>query len=403
MNILVINAGSSSCKYQLINMNTKEVLCNGLVERIGQSMSNLVHKIAPDTDKEDKISIDKAFKDHVEAMQEVVALLTDTEKGVIASKSEVAAIGHRVVMGGEAIKESVLVTDEVKKIIDEYSSLAPLHNPPNLAGIIVAESLFAGVPNVAVFDTEFHQTMPKEAYMFPLPYELYEEHRIRRYGFHGTSHRYVSRKAAEFLGKKPEELNLITCHLGNGCSISAIKKGLCVDTSMGTTPLDGVMMGTRCGAIDPALVPLLADKLGKSADEIGDLMNKESGFLGICGMNDLRDIHAARKEGNEKATLAFDMFVYRIKKYIGAYVAALGSLDGLIFTAGIGENDPFSREDICKDMEFFGIDIDLKENAKRLPGVRSLSKKDSVPVLIVPTNEELEIAEATLRVLGKKK
>jgi len=403
MNILVINAGSSSFKYQLIDMENEQVLCTGLVERIGETIGKLVHKIAPDTDKEEKIVLEKPFPNHVLGMKEVIALITDKVKGVIASTADVHAIGHRVVMGGETMKKSVLVDKKVKEIIKECGVLAPLHTPANLAGIEVAEELFPNVPNVVVFDTEFHQTMPEAAYMYPLPYSVYEDFRIRRYGAHGTSHRYVSRAAAIFLGKKPEDTNLITCHLGNGCSIAAIRAGKCVDTSMGTTPLDGLMMGTRCGSIDPAIVPLLIEKLGKTPQEIDTLMNKESGLKGICGKSDMRDIHAAVEAGDARSKLALDMFVYRIKKCIGAYYAVLGHVDAIVFTAGIGENDDIARAAVCQGLEGLGIQIDLKENAKRSGEQRSISPAGTrVPVLVIPTNEELEIAQTTLRVITAK-
>lgn len=401
MNILIINAGSSSFKYQLLDMTNEQVLCSGLVERIGESVGKLIHKSAPDTDKEEKIVQEKPFPNHVFGMKEVVALITHKDRGVIASTADVHAIGHRIVMGGEAIKEAVLIDENIKDIIRRYIPLSPLHNPANLAGIEVAEELFPGVPNVGVFDTEFHQTMPEAAYMYPLPYDVYATLRIRRYGFHGTSHRYVSRVAAEFLGKKPEDVNLITCHLGNGCSIAAIKAGKCVDTSMGTTPLDGLMMGTRCGEIDPAIVPLLIKAMNKTPDEIDTLMNKESGLKGICGKSDLRDIHDAIAAGDAKAKLALDMFTYRVKKFIGAYFAVLGHIDALVFTAGIGENDALVRAHVCDGLEKLGIEICFDENAKRSGKPRSLSPVDTlgVPVLVIPTNEELEIAHSTMRVV----
>lgn len=402
MNILVINAGSSSFKYQLLDMSKQYVLCSGLVERIGEPMGRMVHKIAPDTDKEEKITTDRPFANHVEGMKVMVDALTDAQKGVIKSKSEIHAIGHRVVMGGEAIKESVVVDARIKNIIKECFGLSPLHNPANLAGIEVAEELFPGVPNVAVFDTEFHQTMPAAAYLYPLPYSIYEKHRVRRYGFHGTSHRYVTKKTAEFLGKPVDGINLITCHLGNGCSITAVKNGKSVDTTMGATPLDGLMMGTRCGSIDPALVPFVMEKEGISAKEMDTMMNKQSGLKGICGASDMRDIHSAVEKGEEKATLALNMFVYRIRKTIGAYFAALGRVDAIVFTAGIGENDDIARRMICTDMGILGIAVDDKLNAIRNGNPRFISPEGTaVPVLVVPTNEELEIAETTMR-LAKK-
>ncbi|MBZ2171972.1 acetate kinase [Nitratidesulfovibrio sp. SRB-5] len=403
MNVLVINSGSSSIKYQLIDMTTEKALCSGLVERIGEGMGKLTHKIKPDTDAEEKIVLEQAFANHVEGMKKVVDLITDADKGVIADKGEIYAVGHRVLLGGEEIKQSVKIDEWAKGIIRDYIPLGPLHNPANLAGIEVAEELFPHAPSVGVFDTEFHQTMPKKAYLYPLPYDLYKTLRIRRYGFHGTSHRYITKKTAEFLGKPLDELNIITCHLGNGCSMAAVKNGRCVDTTMGITPLEGLMMGTRCGDIDPALVPFLMEKKDWSGAEIDTVMNKQSGLKGICGMNDMRDIHAAREKGDEMAELAFQMFVYRIRKYIGSFAVVVGKLDAIVFTAGIGENDDLVRAAVCKDMDILGIDIDEAVNAKRSGQARHIGKPGQrVPVLVVPTNEELEIAQTTVAVLNGK-
>lgn len=400
MNILVINSGSSSIKYQLIDMTTEKALCSGLVERIGEGMGALTHKINPGTDTEKKFSFEQDFPTHVEGMERVVELITDAEKGVIASTRDIHAVGHRVLLGGEEIKEPVRVNDWVKGVIRDYIPLGPLHNAANLAGIEVAMKLFPHAPSVAVFDTEFHQTMPEKAYLYPLPYELYKELRLRRYGFHGTSHAYVTRKAAEFLGKPASEVNLITCHLGNGCSMAAVQNGRCVDTTMGITPLEGLMMGTRCGDIDPALVPFLMEKKGWGPAEMDTVMNKKSGLKGICGMNDMRDVHAAREKGEAKAQLAFDMFVYRIRKYVGAFAVVLGRIDAVVFTAGIGENDDFVRSEVCRDMPLLGLEIDTQANAKRSGEIRAISTSASrIPVLIVPTNEELAIAQATQSVL----
>lgn len=400
MNILVINSGSSSIKYQLIDMTTEKALCSGLVERIGEGMGALTHKINPGTDTEKKFSFEQDFPTHVEGMERVVELITDAEKGVIASTRDIHAVGHRVLLGGEEIKEPVRVNDWVKGVIRDYIPLGPLHNAANLAGIEVAMKLFPHAPSVAVFDTEFHQTMPEKAYLYPLPYELYKELRLRRYGFHGTSHAYVTRKAAEFLGKPASEANLITCHLGNGCSMAAVQNGRCVDTTMGITPLEGLMMGTRCGDIDPALVPFLMEKKGWGPAEMDTVMNKKSGLKGICGMNDMRDVHAAREKGDAKAQLAFDMFVYRIRKYVGAFAVVLGRIDAVVFTAGIGENDDFVRSEVCRDMPLLGLEIDSQANAKRSGEIRAISTSASrIPVLIVPTNEELAIAQATQSVL----
>lgn len=400
MNILVINSGSSSIKYQLIDMETETPLCAGLVERIGEDIGSLTHKIHIETDKEQKFVFEQAFTSHTDGMKRVVELITDAEKGVISSKEEIHAVGHRVLLGGEEIKESVKVDERVKDIIKEYIPLGPLHNPANLAGIEVAEELFPHAPSVGVFDTEFHQSMPEKAFLYPLPYELYTDMRLRRYGFHGTSHAYITRKSAEFLGKPVDEVNLVTCHLGNGCSMAAVKNGKCVDTTMGITPLEGLMMGTRCGDIDPALVPFMMERKGWTPAEVDNVMNKQSGLKGICGMNDMRDIHAARENGDEKAQLAFDMFVYRIRKYIGAYTAVLGRVDAVVFTAGIGENDDHVRAAVCADLEVLGISLNLEENDKRSGQPRHIGK-DGMPVavLVVPTNEELAIAQATQNVL----
>lgn len=400
MKILVINAGSSSCKYQLFEMNDKSVLCSGIVERIGEPVGRLTHKIAPDTDREEKIVAARHFPTHVEGMEDVIALLTDAKQGVIKDKSEIFAIGHRVLHGGEEIAETVRITPHVKDIIRKCFPLGPLHNPPNLMGIEVAEKLFAGIPNVGVFDTEFGMGMEPAAYMYALPYALYEELKIRRYGFHGTSHKYIAKKTAEYLDKPLAELNSITMHLGNGSSMTAVKNGRCADTSMGLTPLEGLVMGTRCGTIDPAIVPFMMEKKGLSPEQADTLMNKKSGLLGICGLNDMRDLHLAREKGDAKAQLAFDMLVRSIKKTLGAYFFQLGRVDAIVFTAGIGENDNFCRAAVCAGLEPFGIELDLDENNTRKAGARTISKAGgTIPVLIIPTNEELQIAEATADVL----
>ena len=403
MKILVINAGSSSCKYQLLEMDTHAVLCSGLAERIGQDEGRLTHKIAPDTDKEEKIVRTAHFPTHVQAMELVISLLTDAEKGVIKDKSEIAGIGHRVLHGGEAVSDPVLVDERVKEIVRECSVLGPLHNPANLMGIEVAEKLFPGVPNVGVFDTEFGMGMPKEAFMYALPYELYEDLRIRRYGFHGTSHKYIAGATAKYLGKPLNELRSITMHLGNGSSMSCVKNGKCFDTSMGLTPLEGLIMGTRCGSIDPAIVPFVMEKKGLTSEQMDTLMNKKSGLLGLCGFTDMRDVHAEVEKGNERAALALHMLTRSIKKVLGSYYFLLdGNVDALVFTAGIGENDDIVRAEVCAGLEHMGIKIDAKENGTRKPGARAISTPDStVPVLIIPTNEELQIAMATVEVLGK--
>ncbi|WP_072696955.1 acetate kinase [Desulfovibrio litoralis] len=397
MKILVINCGSSSFKYQLIDMATKRPLCSGLVERIGETTGKLIHKKFPDTAEEKKFSFELPFKDHYAGLTTVMDKLLTGETAIIKDLKEIAAVGHRVVHGGEALKKACLVTDEVKKIIKDLFTLSPLHNPANLMGIEVAEKLLPHAPSVAVFDTEFHSTMPPEAFMYALPYEFYEQHRVRRYGFHGTSHQYVSRKTAEFCGKAKDQFTMISCHLGNGCSIAAVKNGKCIDTSMGMTPLAGLMMGTRCGDIDPAIHAYLAKTTGMDIKAIDDTMNKKSGLKGICAMSDMRDIHSAIEKGDQKAKLALDMFCHSIRHYIGAYYLELGQIDALVFTAGIGENDEIVRANVCANLEHLGISIDLAVNDKRSGEPRKISDaKSKIPVLVVPTNEELEIAEQTL-------
>lgn len=403
MKILVINAGSSSCKYQLIEMDNKTVLCSGIAERIGQKQGILTHKIVPGSDEEQKIMQEEYFPTHVEAMELVISLLLDPKIGVLKDKKEITGIGHRVLHGGEAIKKPVLVDAKVKEIIKENFILGPLHNPANLMGIEVAEKLFPGIPNVAVFDTEFGATMPQEAYMYALPYAMYTDLKIRRYGFHGTSHKYIARKTAEFLGKEQNKLRSITMHLGNGSSMTCVKDGQCFDTSMGLTPLEGLIMGTRCGSIDPAIVPFLEEKMKYSPEEVDAVMNKQSGLLGLCGLTDMRDVHAEADKGNARAKLAIDMLVRSIRKTLGSYIFLLdGNVDAIVFTAGIGENDPIVRSRVCEKLDQIGIKLNEAENALRKPEAREISTPDSrIKVLIIPTNEELEIAEATLKVLGK--
>jgi acetate kinase len=400
MKIFVVNSGSSSLKYQLLDMDSGVVMTTGLVERIGDAMGKVSQKSWPGTEREAEVEREVAFPNHRAAMHTVVDLVTGADTGVIASSAEIDAIGHRVVQGGETLFKSTLIDDDVVEKIRENCHLSPLHNPANLVGIEVARELFAGVPQVAVFDTEFHQTMPAEAFMYPIPYKLYEDLRIRRYGFHGTSHRYVAQQAAAMLGKAEDEVNLVTLHLGNGCSMAAVRGGKCIDTSMGLTPLAGVMMGTRSGDIDPAIIPFLMKEKGLNMGEIDDILNKQSGLKGICGMNDMRDIHAAAEKGDKKAALAVDMFVYRIKKYIGAYYAVTGPLDALVFTAGIGENDEIVRARVCANLEHLGISIDPARNAGRKKVATAIQADGSkVAILVIPTNEELAIAKATLSVL----
>lgn len=403
MKILVINAGSSSCKYQLFNMANKEVLCSGIAERIGQAHGKLTHKILPDSKEEKKIIREQDFPTHVEAVDLIISLMIDPEIGVIKDKNEISGIGHRVLHGGEEISKPVLVDQHVKDIIKANFLLGPLHNPANLMGIEVCEKLFPGIPNVAVFDTEFGTSLPPAAYMYALPYSCYTELKIRRYGFHGTSHKYIARETAKFVGKEPEKLRSITLHLGNGSSMTCVKDGKCFDTSMGLTPLEGLIMGTRCGSIDPAIVPFLEEKMKYTAPEVDALMNKQSGLLGICGLTDMRDIHDAASRGDEKCKLAIEMLVRSIRKQLGAYVFLLdGDVDAIVFTAGIGENDPHVRAHVCERLESIGIKLNTKENNERKPGAREISTPDSrIKVLVIPTNEELEIAEATMKILGK--
>ena len=396
MKILVLNCGSSSLKYQLIDMENEQVLTKGLCERIGIDGSVLTHKVPG----KDNYVVETPMPDHSVAVQLVLDALTSAEHGVIKSVDEINAIGHRVLHGGTKFTKSIVVNEDVKAAIRECFDLGPLHNPANLMGIEVAEKLFPGVPNVGVFDTEFGMTLAPEAYLYPLPYSLYEELRIRRYGFHGTSHKYIAKATAAFLGKPLSELNSITMHLGNGSSMSAVQNGKCIDTSMGLTPLEGLMMGTRCGSIDPAIVPFMMEKKGMTPQEADTVLNKKSGLLGICGTSDMRDVHANIEKGDEKAALAFKMLTRSIKKVLGSYFFLLGKVDSIVFTAGIGENDEFVREAVCEGLEPFGIKIDKKENHTRKPGARVISTPDSrIPVLIIPTNEELEIATTTMRIV----
>jgi acetate kinase len=388
MKVLVINAGSSSLKYQLIDMDNQEVLAKGLCERIGIEGSNLQHtQVSTGT----KTKLEKPMKDHGDAIQMVIDALVDEKIGVIKSMDEIGAVGHRVVHGAEEFASSCLITEAVMKALEKCTPLAPLHNPPNIIGINACKKIMPNVPQVAVFDTAFHQTMPAKAFMYALPYECYEKDRIRKYGFHGTSHKYVSQQAAKFLGKAPEDLKIVTCHLGNGSSISAVDGGKCVDTSMGFTPLDGVPMGTRTGAMDPAVVTYLINK-GMSAAEVDNLMNKKSGVAGVSGVSsDFRDLAAASEAGNERAKLALDMFTYQVKKDIGAYAAAMGGVDVVVFTAGVGENDAATRKAIVSGLDFMGIAIDDAKNETR--GTVDISAEGArVKTLVIPTNEELMIA-----------
>lgn len=397
MNILVINAGSSSLKYQFIETETKAVLAKGGAERIGLDNALIVHAKG----KEDKVTIEVDLPDHKTAVAKVLEILTSKDLGVIADLSEIDAVGHRVVHGGEKFSHSVIITPAVKTAIRVCSDLAPLHNPANMTGIDACEDAMPGVPQVAVFDTAFHQTMPSEAYMYALPYDVYEEYGIRRYGFHGTSHAFVANRAAEMLGRPIEDLKIITCHLGNGSSIAAVKNGKSVDTSMGLTPLAGICMGTRCGDIDPAIVTFLMNKEGLDMKGIDNLMNKKSGVAGVSGVSsDFRDLYAAAESGNKRARLALDMFIYQCKKFIGAYAAAMGGVDAIVFTAGIGENTPQIREDAVKGLEYMGVKVDPAKNTG-LRGVEANISADgaTVQVLTIPTNEELAIARDTSKLV----
>ena len=396
MKVLVINAGSSSLKYKLIDMSTEAVMAKGLCERIGIDGSKLSHTPAGS----DKVVVEKDMPNHSVAIKMVLDALTDKDHGVIADMSEISAVGHRLVHGGEFFSGSVLITDEVKKAVEECNPLAPLHNPANLTGVAACEEAMPGVPNVGVFDTAFHQTMPAEAYMYGIPYEYYEKYKIRKYGFHGTSHNYVAHRVAEMMGKPIEELKIITCHLGNGSSIAAVDGGKVVDTSMGLTPLDGLVMGTRSGSIDPAIIKFLADNEGLSIDEIDNILNKKSGVLGISGVSsDFRDLEAASAEGNERATLALEMFFHSVKGYIGRYASIMGGVDVITFAGGVGENGPETRAAILSGHEFMGIKIDDAKNKTR--GVEAeISTDDSkVKVFVVPTDEELTIARDTKRII----
>lgn len=398
MKILVINCGSSSLKYQLINMENEEVLAKGICERIGIQGSFLKHQPG----EADKVMIEKPMPTHMEAIQSVIDALVDPNHGVIKNMSEINAVGHRVVHAGEKFATSVVINKAVMEALNECIELAPLHNPPNIMGIEACEKIMPGVPMVGVFDTAFHQTMPKEAYIYAIPYEMYEKYKIRRYGFHGTSHKYVTEKAAEFLGKPASELKLVTCHLGNGASVAAVNKGKSVDTSMGFTPLEGLVMGTRCGDIDPAIVTFLQEKEGLTSEQVNNLMNKKSGVLGISKLSsDFRDIEEAAEKGNENAQLALEVYNYKVKKYIGSYLAAMNGADAIIFTAGLGENSDVVREAICKDMDFLGIKIDPAKNKVRGKLTDISAEGSKVKVLIVPTNEELMIARDTKALISK--
>jgi len=397
MKILVLNCGSSSIKYALYNMDDKSVMTSGGAERVGLDGAFVKVKLA----NGEKKQVMHDIPEHTEGVKFIFSLLTDPEIGVIKDLSEIDAVGHRMVHGGEKFNKSVVLTDEVLKVFEECSDLAPLHNPANLKGVNAVSELMPNLPQVGVFDTAFHQTMPAKAYMYAIPYELYEQYGVRRYGFHGTSHRYVSKRVCDFLGVNPEDKKVITCHIGNGGSIAAVDGGKCVDTTMGLTPLEGVMMGTRSGDIDGGAVSFIQKKLNLDADGISNLLNKKSGVQGITGISsDMREVEAAEKAGNERAILAMEMYNYRIKKYIGAYAAAMGGCDIIVFTAGVGENQAGMRADVCKGMEWMGVKIDEAKNATIHGEEAVISAADSkVTVVVVPTDEELMIATDTMNLL----
>ncbi len=401
MNILVINAGSSSLKYQLLNPETGALLAKGLCERIGID-GKFTYK--PQVEgKETLNAVDVAMPTHSEAIQAVLNALVDPQNGVIGSMKEIDAVGHRVVHGGEAFAGSVLITDEVMKALEDCIPLAPLHNPANITGIKACQECMPGVPMVGVFDTAFHQTMPPMAYMYALPYEYYEKDRVRRYGFHGTSHKYVTQRAAAMLGKPIEELKLISCHLGNGSSITAVDGGKSVDTSMGFTPLAGLPMGTRSGDLDAGILQYLMNKYGMNIDEMLNVLNKKSGMEGLSGVSsDFRDLENAAAEGNQKAALARDKFAYEVRKYVGAYAAAMGGVDAVIFTAGVGENDAGVRADVCQGLDFMGVKLDADANNVRGKETVISAADSPVKVLLIPTNEELMIAMDTAAIVSGK-
>lgn len=398
MKVLVINCGSSSLKYQVLDMTNEVLMCKGLVERIGMDGSVITHeKIG-----EEKVKNETPMNDHKDAISIVLNAIQDPETGVVKDMSEIGAVGHRVVHAGEKFATSVLITDEVIKALEECVDLAPLHNPPNLLGIAACQELMPNTPMVGVFDTAFHQTMPPESYIYAIPYEYYEKHGIRRYGFHGTSHKYVAERTSDILNVNLDDLKIITCHLGNGASVSAIKRGKCIDTSMGFTPLEGLVMGTRSGDIDPAIVTFIREKEHLDQGVANDILNKKSGVLGISGVSsDFRDLEKAAEEGNERALLALKVFAHKVRFYIGAYIAEMNGVDAIVFTAGVGENDIGMRDIICNDLGNLGIKLDLVKN--RVRGKESIISRDDskVKILLIPTNEELMIARDTYNIVNQ--
>lgn len=393
MNILVINCGSSSLKFQLINSESEEVIAKGLCERIGIEGSCLVY--TPQGGEKQKT--ESPMADHTAAIKMVLDALTDEKTGVVKDLAEIGAVGHRIVHGGENFSQATIIDDEVIKAVEDCNDLAPLHNPANLIGIQACRALMPNTPMVCVFDTAFHQTMPEKAYLYGIPYEYYEKYKIRRYGFHGTSHSYVSKRAAQVLGAKYEDLKLIVCHLGNGASVSAVKNGECVDTSMGLTPLEGLIMGTRSGDLDPAIIEFLCHKENKSVDEVLNILNKKSGVLGMSKnlSSDFRDLEDAYLAGDENAVRTMDAFCYRVAKYIGAYTAAMNGVDAICFTAGLGENSPFVRDKVCEYLGYLGVELDEEQNHKRGEDLIITTPRSRTKVLAIPTNEELAIARET--------
>lgn len=398
MKILIINCGSSSLKYKLIDMANEKDIIEGIVERIGLDQSRLVQK----NELREKYILEKEIKNHKEAIDILLNTLVDSKVGVIESIDEITAVGHRVVHGGERYSSSIIINEEVIKYLEECSKLAPLHNPANIIGIRACQSLMPNKEMVAVFDTAFHGTLPEKAYIYAIDYALYKDHKIRKYGFHGTSHKYVSHKVAETMGKDIKDLKIITCHLGNGASISAIKGGECIDTTMGFTPLAGIPMGTRSGNIDPSIIPFLVEECGYTIEEVSESLNKKSGVLGISGVSsDFRDIEDAASNGDKRAQLALDIFHYRIRAEIGSFIVNMGGVDVIVFTAGVGENSPETREECLKDLEFLGLTLDKEKNKVR-GKLAEISQADSkIKAYVVPTNEELMIAKETVELIGK--
>ncbi|WP_221392203.1 acetate/propionate family kinase [Dyadobacter sp. NIV53] len=395
MYILIINAGSSSLKYQLFNMPSEKPLCSGLIEKIGAEGSFIKHKILAGNDHEEKVIEDRDFvSDHADGLNRVLALLMHSNDGVIKNRDEIIAVGHRVVHGGEYFSTATIITEDTKDKIQELSRLAPLHNPVNYRCIEISESTFPSALQVAVFDTAFHQTIPEPAYRYAIPEPLYSEEKIRVYGFHGTSHYYVSQKAMQWLNKP--DAKIISIHLGNGCSITAVNQGKSVDTSMGFGPLSGLIMGTRSGDIDPSIIFHLIDQMDYSVEEVSELLNKKSGLLGVAGTNDMRDVRKLLQDGSKSAQLILDMYAYRIKKYIGSYMAVLNGADAIVFTAGVGENDSAIRESICSNLEYLNLHLDKAKNKIPSDQIREINVSGSaLKILVIPTNEELEIAQQT--------